>query len=309
MADRTPPRPGRSSSGRGDGARPSIGSPRPTTVPRPPARRSVRLRAGAAEPRRPARRRAKAARSAAQVAVPRRPARSGPGKERPGLAARPRTPAARSRRRPRRAGCRGAILLTIVVMLAVTLVPTLRSLIQQRGDTVGPAGPRRRSSSSRWPTSPVEAALWKDPAYIELQARERLKFVRVGDRAYTVIDAGTQRRQRGGSRAPGRRRPARQPVGALVRQGVAVDPDRRPAHRRHARRHAMSARPCRSGLAAAVDPTRPRGRAPPARPSRRAVSPRWPTAVPAASPTCCAPSLGCPTARRSPRPTTRRALG
>ena len=36
-----------------------------------------------------------------------------------------------------------------------------------------------------------EAALWKDPAYIELQARERLKFVRVGDRAYTVIDAGT----------------------------------------------------------------------------------------------------------------------
>ena len=35
------------------------------------------------------------------------------------------------------------------------------------------------------------AALWKDPAYIELQARERLKFGRVGDRAYTVIDASS----------------------------------------------------------------------------------------------------------------------
>jgi cell division protein FtsB len=83
---------------------------------------------------------------------------------------------------------RGAILLTIIVMLAVTLVPTLRSLIQQRGDT---AALRDRVAEQQQSVADLtrEAALWKDPAYIELQARERLKFVRVGDRAYTVIDA------------------------------------------------------------------------------------------------------------------------
>jgi cell division protein FtsB len=83
---------------------------------------------------------------------------------------------------------RGAILLTIVVMLAVTLVPTLRSLIQQRGDT---AALQERVTQQQQSVADLtrQAALWKDPAYIELQARERLKFVRVGDRAYTVVDA------------------------------------------------------------------------------------------------------------------------
>jgi len=76
-------------------------------------------------------------------------------------------------------------------MLAVTIVPTLRSLIQQRGDT---AAKQAQVQQQRQDVQDLqrEAQLWKDPAYIELQARERLKFVRVGDRAYTVIDpAGT----------------------------------------------------------------------------------------------------------------------
>ena len=74
-------------------------------------------------------------------------------------------------------------------MLAVTIVPTLRSLIQQRGDT---AAKQAQVQQQRQDVQDLqrEAALWKDPAYIELQARERLKFVRVGDRAYTVIDPG-----------------------------------------------------------------------------------------------------------------------
>ncbi|WP_404391948.1 septum formation initiator family protein [Humibacillus xanthopallidus] len=75
-------------------------------------------------------------------------------------------------------------------MLAVTLVPTLRSLIQQRGDTVA-LQDRVVQQQQSVADLTREAALWKDPAYIELQARERLKFVRVGDRAYTVIDNGT----------------------------------------------------------------------------------------------------------------------
>ncbi|HEX2704870.1 MAG TPA: septum formation initiator family protein, partial [Candidatus Lustribacter sp.] len=34
----------------------------------------------------------------------------------------------------------------------------------------------------------AEQAKWSDAAHVEQQARERLKFVRVGDRSYTVID-------------------------------------------------------------------------------------------------------------------------
>ena len=72
-------------------------------------------------------------------------------------------------------------------MLAVTIVPTLRSLVQQRGDAAAMAD---KVAAQRETVQQLqhEAALWKDPAYIEVQARERLKFVRVGDRAYTVID-------------------------------------------------------------------------------------------------------------------------
>ena len=85
---------------------------------------------------------------------------------------------------------RGAILLGILVMLAVTLLPTLRSLIQQRGDT---AALQDRVTQQRQTVQELEreVTLWKDPAYIEVQARERLKFVRVGDRAYTVVNPST----------------------------------------------------------------------------------------------------------------------
>ncbi|EWS99728.1 septum formation initiator [Intrasporangium oryzae NRRL B-24470] len=73
-------------------------------------------------------------------------------------------------------------------MIAVTLVPTLRSLIEQRNQTTAL---QETVQSQRADVVSLErqAALWKDPAYIELQARQRLKFVRVGDRAYSVIDA------------------------------------------------------------------------------------------------------------------------
>lgn len=71
-------------------------------------------------------------------------------------------------------------------MLAVTLVPTLRSLIQQRTETTALQATvaQQRDTVAQLER---EAALWRDPAYIELQARERLKFVKPGDRAYTVI--------------------------------------------------------------------------------------------------------------------------
>ena len=62
-----------------------------------------------------------------------------------------------------------------------------------------------RARGTEVPSPPAtrhRAALWKDPAYIEVQARERLKFVRVGDRAYTVIDPSA-----GDASAPAAERP------------------------------------------------------------------------------------------------------
>lgn len=83
---------------------------------------------------------------------------------------------------------RGTIILGIIVMLAVTLVPTARSLIQQRADT---AALQDKVVQQQGDVAALqrEAQLWKDPAYIEVQARKRLKFVRIGDRAYSVVGA------------------------------------------------------------------------------------------------------------------------
>ena len=35
----------------------------------------------------------------------------------------------------------------------------------------------------------AERERWRDPAYVEQQARQRLKFVKPGERSYTVLDA------------------------------------------------------------------------------------------------------------------------
>ncbi|GAB3880917.1 FtsB family cell division protein [Terrabacter terrigena] len=194
MADRTPSRPGRpSSTGRpGGGARPA--TPRPSTPRSAPRSSSGAAGASAAGSRsgsgRTAPRSGAAKASGTRPGQSRpgasRPSRPGAGKERPALAARPRTP----QTAPPSASTtwvRGAILLGIVVMLAVTIVPTLRSLVQQRGDA---AALQEKVTQQQQTVQQLEreAALWKDPAFIEVQARERLKFVRVGDRAYTVID-------------------------------------------------------------------------------------------------------------------------
>lgn len=178
MADRTPSRPGRPS----PTGRPAGGA-RPTGAPAGSGRSASRSGTARASGTRPGQSRPGQSRPGAS-----RAARPGAGKERPALAARPRTPAP-APPSASTAWVRGAILLGIVVMLAVTLVPTLRSLVQQRGDV---AAMQDKVDEQRRTVAALEheAALWKDPAFIEVQARERLKFVRVGDRAYTVIDPG-----------------------------------------------------------------------------------------------------------------------
>jgi len=203
VADRTPSRPGRpSSTGRsGGGARPA--SPRQAPGAKPGPKATSKPGAGAGTSGSASTGRPSSARSTSRAGASRssatrpgqsrpgaaRASRPGAGKERPALAARPRTPQT-APPSASTAWVRGAILLGILVMLAVTIVPTLRSLVQQRGDA---SAMQDKVAAQRDTVAQLEreAALWKDPAYIEVQARERLKFVRVGDRAYTVIDPST----------------------------------------------------------------------------------------------------------------------
>ena len=86
---------------------------------------------------------------------------------------------------------RGAILATILVVLAVTLIPTARSVIRQRSD-IAALQDKVVDQQASVGELQREQARWADPAYVEQQARERLKFVKVGDRSYSVIDPSSQ---------------------------------------------------------------------------------------------------------------------
>jgi cell division protein FtsB len=80
-----------------------------------------------------------------------------------------------------------AILASIFLMLAVALIPALRSTLSQQSQI---NGLRDRIAQQRQSVAALEQEQqqWTDPAYVEQQARERLKFVRVGEESFTVID-------------------------------------------------------------------------------------------------------------------------
>lgn len=68
------------------------------------------------------------------------------------------------------------------------IVPTLRAYLQQQGEYAA-----LQEQTARQEKSVAElqgqAKQWDDPAYVEQQARERLKFVRPGETVYQVIGA------------------------------------------------------------------------------------------------------------------------
>lgn len=83
-------------------------------------------------------------------------------------------------------------------MLAVAIVPTVRSLVRQNSDI---AALREQVAAQEASVQDLtaEQERWADPAYVEAQARARLKFVRVGDRSYTVIDPVAESLRGGGA--------------------------------------------------------------------------------------------------------------
>ena len=81
-----------------------------------------------------------------------------------------------------------AILVFIFVMLALTLVPAVRATINQQSQ-INELSDQLDQKRERVAALQYEERQWGDPAYVEQQARERLKLVRVGERSYTVIEA------------------------------------------------------------------------------------------------------------------------
>ncbi|MFQ6171762.1 FtsB family cell division protein [Oryzobacter sp. R7] len=83
---------------------------------------------------------------------------------------------------------RGAVLVSIVAFLTVLLGSTVAAYYGQRQDI---SALRERVSAQEQDVAALEAERerWRDPAYVEQQARQRLKFVKPGERSYTVLDA------------------------------------------------------------------------------------------------------------------------
>ncbi|MBC7558158.1 MAG: septum formation initiator family protein [Dermatophilaceae bacterium] len=91
-------------------------------------------------------------------------------------------------------------------MLAITLIPALRATFSQQSEIDG-LHDRIARQREKVAALEQEQRRWADPAYVEQQARERLKFVRVGEKSFTVIDPDTAPEVTGGARiaspAPG----------------------------------------------------------------------------------------------------------
>lgn len=81
-----------------------------------------------------------------------------------------------------------AILGAVVVLLALMLVPTVRAWFDQRRE-LEELRAKVTSQEQTVQALTEEKQRWSDPAYVEQQARQRLKFVKPGEVAFTVIGA------------------------------------------------------------------------------------------------------------------------
>ncbi len=82
---------------------------------------------------------------------------------------------------------RGVVLLSIAFFLAVLLGSTVAAWFHQQTEI---AALRDHVAAQEQDVADLRAEQerWTDPAYVEQQARQRLKFVKPGERSYTVLD-------------------------------------------------------------------------------------------------------------------------
>ncbi len=82
---------------------------------------------------------------------------------------------------------RWVALGSVCLLLLVMLVPTAKSYYDQRS-RLQELEQQVATQESNVKALEREKELWATDDYVEAQARKRLKFVKVGDKAYTVID-------------------------------------------------------------------------------------------------------------------------
>lgn len=97
------------------------------------------------------------------------------------------------RANPRLTG-RAAVLVLVVAVLVVSFASSLKAYLQQRDhiDTMRAQIAQRSQTIEELQT---EKERWKDPAYVEQQARERFGYVMPGETAYVALDANGKRIQ------------------------------------------------------------------------------------------------------------------
>lgn len=78
------------------------------------------------------------------------------------------------------------MLAGVFVMLAILVVPTLRSYLRQQSqiDALNEQVLDQRADLAQLQR---DQARWSDPAFVEQQARGRLGFVKPGERSYIVV--------------------------------------------------------------------------------------------------------------------------
>jgi cell division protein FtsB len=112
------------------------------------------------------------------------------------------------------------VLGLVVGLLAITLAYPLREYVGQRAEI---AGLRESTAAQQRRVAELEAQRerWRDPAYVQAQARERLNFVLPGETRYVVLEPD----EAPAPGVPGRVRviPGRPWFGALWESVVAAD--------------------------------------------------------------------------------------
>lgn len=80
-------------------------------------------------------------------------------------------------------------LLLLIVAALVVLAPSLKTLVEQR-QQIAELQTQVDQATSAVSNLKGEVDRWKDPAYVEAQARNRLYYVFPGDVSYLVMDQG-----------------------------------------------------------------------------------------------------------------------
>ncbi|WP_153397811.1 FtsB family cell division protein, partial [Ornithinicoccus halotolerans] len=79
------------------------------------------------------------------------------------------------------------VLVLLLGFIALFLTPTLRGYLEERAH-INELRAEIRAEQQQIADLETELEQWEDPAFIERQARERLRFVREGETAFTVLD-------------------------------------------------------------------------------------------------------------------------